>query len=367
MKKILHVAETIKGGVATVIRTIATPPEGEAANYDLVYLVPADQKKELHGIDAQQIRTFERTQRDVRSLLRFAWQMTRVIFKEKPDVVHLHSTFSGVIGRCVCLVLKPWRAPTIIYCPHAFSFLMESSPAKQKIYALIERLLQRVTDVIICVSQYELDKAAAFGIDRSRMTLIYNGIPYKADQPQATEPAAPIHLLFVGRLDYQKGVDVLLKAFAGAQRNDLKLTVVGSAVNEASVECPALDGVEYLPWVTPTEVNALYQSADALIVPSRWEGFAMVPLEGMAMGLPVIASDCTSLPELVTHGVTGYIFPTGDHQSLAKLLRDLNKPRLQALGAEGRKRVREQFSATLMIQQTYDLYSAQTYQVELSS
>ncbi|MGE8187989.1 glycosyltransferase [Pseudomonas sp. NPDC086278] len=360
MKKILHVAETIKGGVATVIRTISAPPEGEASNYEQVYLIPFDQKKELHGIDERQIRTFDRTRRDVRSLLRFAWKLARVIFKEKPHVVHLHSTFSGVIGRCVCLLIRPWRSPKIVYCPHAFSFLMESSPVKQKAYSLIERLLQNVTDVIICVSQYELDKAATFGLDRRRMTLIYNGIPYKNDEPK-TPDQAPIHLLFVGRLDYQKGFDVLLKAFAGVRRTDLKLTVVGSAVNEDVVDCPVMDSVEYVPWVTPAEVNALYQSADALIVPSRWEGFAMVPLEGMAMGLPVIASDCTSLPELVTHGVTGYIFPSGDHQALTHLLVNIEKPGLLDLGIQGRKKVRERFSAALMIRQTYDVYSAPSY------
>ncbi|CAH0315950.1 glycosyltransferase [Pseudomonas atacamensis] len=360
MKKILHVAETIKGGVATVIRTISASPEDDAANYQLVYLVPEDQARELHGIAPQQVRTFPRSGRNVPSLLRFAWRLSRVLLMEKPDVVHLHSTFSGVIGRVVCVLLRPWRKPKIVYCPHAFSFLMESSPTKQKVYAWIERVLQKVTDVIICVSQYELDKAARFGIERKRMKLIYNGIHHKDDAPKSAG-AEPIHLLFVGRLDYQKGFDVLLKAYAKVNRNDLKLTVVGSAVNEDSVECPPMDSVEYLPWVTPSEVQALYQKADALIVPSRWEGFAMVPLEGMAMGLPVIASNCTSLPELVTNEVSGYVFPSGDHQALADVLTIIQKPRLLDLGNEGRSIVRERFSAALMIRQTYDLYHAPTY------
>ncbi|WP_085630785.1 glycosyltransferase [Pseudomonas sp. R16(2017)] len=359
MKKILHVAETIKGGVATVIRTISASPDDETSNYELIYLVPKDQKQELHGIDGGQIRTFERSGRNALSMLRFAWRLMQVMLKEKPDVVHLHSTFSGVIGRCVCLLLRPWRSPKIVYCPHAFSFLMEGSPAKRKLYSLIERLLQNVTDKIICVSRYELDKAAAFGIDRKRMTLIYNGIPPKDEVPKAAG-AEPIRLLFVGRLDYQKGFDVLLKAFAEVRRTDLKLTVVGSAVNEDAVATPPMDGVEYLPWVTPAEVHALYRQADALIVPSRWEGFAMVPLEGMSMGVPVIASDCTSLPELVTHGVSGYIFPAGDHQALADRLMRIHKPGLTALGLESRRIVRERFSAELMIRQTYDVYCAPT-------
>jgi glycosyltransferase involved in cell wall biosynthesis len=237
---------------------------------------------------------------------------------------------------------------------------MESSPVKQKVYSLIERVLQKVTDVIICVSQYEMDKAASFGIDRHRMKLIYNGIHYKSDESK-TSDSTDIHLLFVGRLDYQKGFDLLLKAFAEVERTDLRLTVVGSAVNEDTVECPDIDAVEYLPWVTPAEVNELYKTADALIVPSRWEGFAMVPLEGMAMGVPVIASDCTSLPELVTDNITGYLFSTGDYQALASILLNIKKQKLLELGTESRKKVREQFSATLMIQQTNDVYSAQTY------
>jgi glycosyltransferase involved in cell wall biosynthesis len=343
-----------------VIRTISASPDDDAANYQLVYLVPEDQAKELHGIAPQQVRTFPRSGRNVPSLLRFAWRLSQVLLKEKPDIVHLHSTFSGVIGRCVCVLLRPWRKPKIVYCPHAFSFLMESSPTKQKVYAWIERVLQKVTDVIICVSQYELDKAARFGIERKRMKLIYNGIHHKDEAPKSAG-AEPIHLLFVGRLDYQKGFDVLLKAYAKVNRNDLKLTVVGSAVNEDSVECPPMDSVEYLPWVTPSEVQALYQKADALIVPSRWEGFAMVPLEGMAMGLPVIASNCTSLPELVTNEVSGYVFPSGDHQALADVLTIIQKPRLLDLGNEGRSIVRERFSAALMIRQTYDLYHAPTY------
>jgi glycosyltransferase involved in cell wall biosynthesis len=87
----------------------------------------------------------------------------------------------------------------------------------------------------------------------------------------------------------------------------------------------------------------------------------MVPLEGMAMGVPVIASDCTSLPELVTDNITGYLFSTGDYQALANILLNIKKQKLFELGTESRKKVRERFSATLMIQQTYDVYSAQSY------
>ncbi len=67
------------------------------------------------------------------------------------------------------------------------------------------------------------------------------------------------------------------------------------------------------------------------------------------------------IAELVTHEVSGYVFPTGDHQALADVLARIQKPRLLDLGSEGRNIVRERFSAALMIRQTYDVYCAPTY------
>jgi glycosyltransferase involved in cell wall biosynthesis len=354
--KILHAAETIKGGVATVISTISNPPNDNSDKYELLYLVPEDQKGELGNIDARTINTFHRSGRNLLSLFNFLAQLLKIILKEKPDVVHLHSTFAGVLGRMACLALKPWVKAKVIYCPHAFSFLMESSPLKQKLYSILERTLQHVTDEIICVSKYEINTAESFGINRKKMKLIYNGVHPKNIVP-TINPDTPIKLLFVGRLDFQKGFDVLIKAYQLANRNDISLTAVGSAVNESAQELPQIDSIQYLSWVPASQVHEIYKSADILVVPSRWEGFAMVPLEGMSMGLPVISSDCTSLPEVVSDNVTGYTFPSGDHLALAKIISSLEKAKIHQLGKNAQQLVNEKFNASKMIEQTFESYA----------
>jgi glycosyltransferase involved in cell wall biosynthesis len=92
-------------------------------------------------------------------------------------------------------------------------------------------------------------------------------------------------------------------------------------------------------------------------VPSRWEGFAMVPLEGMSMGLPVISSDCTSLPEDVSDNETGYTFPSGDHLALAKIISSLEKAKIHQLGKNAQQLVNEKFNACKMIEQTFESYA----------
>lgn len=355
MIKILHAAETIKGGVATVIRTISNRVDDGEFKYEFLYLVPEDQKNELGTIEGNGVNTFRRTGRNLSSLAGFFVRLVKLIIREKPNVVHLHSTFAGVLGRLACFVIKPWVDVRVVYCPHAFSFLMESSPLKQKIYAALERLLQRITDVIICVSKFEMDKAESFGIDRVRMRLIYNGVYPKASS-RDENLNSPIKLLFVGRLDYQKGIDVLVKAFHLANRNDMTLTVVGSSVHESSVDFPEVESIEYLSWLPADKVHEMYINSDVLVVPSRWEGFAMVPLEGMSMGLPVISSDCTSLPEVVADNVTGYTFPSGDHSALARVLSRLKKDEINRLGKYAKYLVSEKFNANIMIEQTLETY-----------
>ncbi|MGU5121571.1 hypothetical protein MAX20_29515, partial [Escherichia coli] len=83
----------------------------------------------------------------------------------------LHSTFSGVLGRLCLFILSPIVKPVVIYCPHAFSFMMTNQKLKKKIYVAIEKILQKNTDAIICVSKYELEESIKYGFDKSAQHL----------------------------------------------------------------------------------------------------------------------------------------------------------------------------------------------------
>lgn len=138
-------------------------------------------------------------------------------------------------------------------------------------------------------------------------------------------------LLYFGRLDwYQKGLDTLLEAVAAVVRRypDLRLRIAGRGrdaprVEEVARRLGIAPNVEVLGPVDEAKRDELFSSAAVLVMPSRFEGFGMVAAEAMAAGLPVVASDVDSLPEVVAAPAGGVLVPPGDVSSYAAVLERL--------------------------------------------
>lgn len=165
-----------------------------------------------------------------------------------------------------------------------------------------------------------------------------------------------INLLFVGRFDQQKGYDILIKAFRQCQKRNISLTIVGDSVNHQN-ERIEMDNVTYTGWLAAKDIEHYFRTADALVIPSRWEGFAMVPLEAMSYSLPVIASNATSLPEVVRDGETGFLFENGDADALANILSSLHNYDLVEMGVKGNALFIQNFTSQAMIEKTKKLYT----------
>jgi glycosyltransferase involved in cell wall biosynthesis len=170
-------------------------------------------------------------------------------------------------------------------------------------------------------------------------------------------------VLFVGRLVYYKGVDVLARAMADV---DADLVVIGAGplegkMREIAVAGGIADSVTFLPPVPDEELVAWYHAADVLCLPSveRSEAFGAVQVEAHACGTPVVSTDLpTGVPFVNEDGVTGLIVPPGDAGALAGALRRLiDDPDLRArLGAQARDRARTMFSLEAMTSGTMDVY-----------
>jgi glycosyltransferase involved in cell wall biosynthesis len=102
-----------------------------------------------------------------------------------------------------------------------------------------------------------------------------------------------------------------------------------------------------------------YQKCDALLFPSRFEGFGYVALEAMSCGKPVVATDSSSIPEVVENGVSGLLCPIDDIEAFVNACSQLeeNKELCVKTGEEGRKRAVEVFSEDEIVGQYIDLYS----------
>ena len=359
--KILHATEIDIGGTATVINLLMQSQVTDDKISLCKCVAPERITIALDNGLSQHITTFKHSGRNPKSLAYFAIALTKTIWKDTPDIVHLHSTFAGIIGRLVLIFLKPFRNPKIIYCPHGFSFLMEGSALKRKLFSRLEILLSHATNQIICVSNHEKKSATQAGVSNDKITVIYNGTPpfktsQKTEKTPYTASANSINYLFAGRLNRAKGFDILLSAISKIKADNIHFTVAGISADEVPAEA-RLPTITYLGWMNSKDLIPYFAHADALVLPSRWEGFPMVVLEAMSMSVPVIASNCTSLSEAVDHQVTGLLFNTANADELSYAISDTPIQSLRKMGSNGLTRFNEKFTSTLMTRSTTDLYS----------
>ena len=319
--KILHVAETAKGGVGSVITDLVT----SASENEHLVLVP---KSHADHILYNKKYTFIRSGRNISSFLRLAHAFIKVFNTKKPEIIHLHSTYAGLIVRFLSLFIPSIRKTKIIYTPHAFPFLMtKQSVLINKLSIYLERTLSKFTDMIVCNSIYERNMALNVGIDKDKLLTIYNGVEvqsnYLCKKKIDENDTSQIKTLFVGRFDYQKGYDILLEIVRKVEGN-FSFDVIGEGVNEY-VERLDKNNLNYHGWLSKKEIEEYYKNSTFLIMPSRWESFGLIAVEAQSFGLPVLANNICSLPEVISTGKTGLLANFDNIDEIVHLIESIDK------------------------------------------
>jgi glycosyltransferase involved in cell wall biosynthesis len=215
---------------------------------------------------------------------------------------------------------------------------------------------------VVCISAHEVRLAREAGIAGSKLLHIGNGIPREAPSVDAAAnrpmwPEGKCRVLFVGRFDRQKGVDVLVSALSALGETHFGYLVGDSVLGDgASLNLPG--NVRATGWLSGADLSAYYESADMLVAPSRWEGFGLIAAEGMRAGLPVIASRVGGLAEIVEHGVTGLLVDPDNCQVLIGAIQSLDAARLRAMGDAGRERFLQHFTLDRAHTQLTALYQS---------
>lgn len=354
--KILHVAETIRGGIATYLNELHPHYRAGYDRGNVHYIVPSDHRDDLDGFDDSEVTVFERAGRSVHGLLRMAMATLEQIRQMQPDVVHIHSTFAGLVIRPLLLFMR--RRPRVVYCPHGWAFSRETSQISHQTTKRVELVLAGITDRIVCISGDEQKQAAAAGIARDRLVLVYNGI--SADR--STRPADSIswtsrktRILFIGRLDRQKGYDLLVEA-ARRLADVVDVRIIGSSVigKQEDLELPS--NVTLLGWMNRPQIDAYLDAADLVVIPSRWEAFGLVAIEAMRAAKPIVAFRIGALPEIVEDGITGILADTVCVESLVDGIERALKLDLTATGQRGYDRFRRLYDVKKTDQALSHLY-----------
>lgn len=331
--RVMHVTEAPLAGVASVLEEIVPWQHSSPRVGRVVILAPS---AILAGITASDFALgFDFEVRSMRGVFRFAKTIAAAVEAEKPDIVHFHSTFAGLAGR----MALGWRRrrPRIVYCAHGWSFVRHASRSSDFIARQTERWLSILTDCIVCVSHGDLNAALAIGIAPKRCRVVLNGIaeaPLVEALAKPDWPKTDLRLLFIGRFDRQKGHDILVEAMRRV-RTPMKILSIGASSESVSaMNFPP--NMQVLGWTPRAAVQSLLAGADAVVMPSRWEGLPMVAIEAMRAGVAVIAAAVPGLIEVVEDGVTGRLFPPEDPAALARVLDSLESTACAAMGTQGR-------------------------------
>jgi len=334
--KIVHVVETWIGGVANYVRALMI--EQRNMGHEIVLLCdPRNLKLADIGVDGIMVVHY-RSSRNPVLVPAIAYRLKNMLADMNADVIHCHSTFPGLYVR-----LNRFGKEKILYTPHAWSFMKRDIPtAMRHAFAFVERALSNRCTRILCMSFDEVRAAKRHRIGLHNIDLVYTGIASDALSERSIEaaavsanPAATIHIGYFGRLDYQKGFDILLNAIP-LLREGLHVHVFGTAVR-GGVNVRADDPrVTYHGWVGPDETRRAMLEMDVIVVPSRWEGLALVPIEAMRAGKVLVVSSEGSLPEQVIHGYNGLMLRELSGACLAEQLNALSLEECRRMGANAR-------------------------------
>jgi glycosyltransferase involved in cell wall biosynthesis len=295
-----------------------------------IFLMPQEHAGIMEG--DPRVQGYALGKRGLGGVFRQIRALGTAITREGPDVVMFHSTFSLLALALTRLRRGRAKRPRLIYIAHGWAG-EQYSGAKQRLVRTVEGTLCGFADLVINVSHNDLETARRHGY-RGRHAVIENAVPDAVagarDDCFAAEPEA-LHLLFVGRFDRQKGLDILLEALARAQerRPELKLHVIGGAVRDGSGSALP-EGIDLIGWVPRDEVDGWYASADAVVLASRWEGLPLVIPEALRNGTPVVVSQRSGMEHLFDEGQEGFSYPL-TVEALADRLVTLDKARLRAM------------------------------------
>lgn len=306
-KKVLHVVESFGSGVFSFLVDLINRTDSDF-EITVAYGVREETEKNFQAyfsnrVKFVEVKNFTRNispQKDFKALK----EIKNIIKKEKPDIVHLHSSKAGVLGR----LAANGNRVKMFYNPHGFSFLkQDDSKTKRTIYWLIEKAMATFNKrcTIVGCSKGEYEEARKLN---KNSVHINNGIDVKKLEEEIAEfkekeiDLKKLKVCTVGRIGYQKNPDMFNKVAECFP--DVHFTWIGDGELRDKLTS---SNIEITGWKTRNEVLRILNEQDVFIFCSLWEGLPISLLEAMYLKKICIVSDCIGNRDVIKNGENGYI------------------------------------------------------------
>lgn len=293
------------------------------------------------------------------------------LLREKPDVVHTHSSKAGILGR--------WAAffagiPVIIHTFHGFGFHDFQNKIVRSFYVLIERITAKITHKLIVVSSDNISKGLKNSIGRKEQYMVIrSGIDISKYKDIATDkenkrkelniPSNSRIITTIGPFKPQKNLKDFINVASKIvkKQSDIIFIIIGDGEQRPALEL-LIQGLDIYDKVRLTgwrrDVNEILSITDIFVLTSLWEGLPRSILEAMSAGIPVVANAVDGVKEIVKDGETGYLtepFQTDKMSDIILKLLD-NEPLARRMGKRGQESISQEFDIGHMVRQQENLY-----------
>ena len=346
----------LKGGVSKVIYLLSKGLSTKGHKIDILISSSSKSSKNI------EIIKFERYFEGITPGLFF------FLIRNKYDVVHVHghNTFQPFI----CALAKAFKKFPLVFTPHYHPVGKHPILLRRAFDLIFGKFAFKMADKVITISPIEKQQLSKFKIPNSKIEFIPDPVDdtffKKIDDPNFKKKRnlKSKVILFVGRLDSNKGLDILIKSFKIVKQkfDGISLLVVGKDVNmlpklEKLVLDLQLDDVIFTGSLSQEDLLKAYACADVFVIPSSYEAFGLTLIEAMAQGVPVVATNVGGMPYVLKDGKCGKIVEYGDVEELSTAIIELlddEQKRLNYID-QGYKRVKD-FSLSNISEKLEDIY-----------
>lgn len=361
--KILHVVEAFGGGVFECLVALANHQAKNPWNkVSIAYSLRSETPESFRDrFDEAVVFIPVGMTREIspKKDLTAVFELAKLYRRLRPDVVHLHSSKAGVLGRAAGFLT---RQKGVLYTPHGFSFLMRNaSPKKIALYRAIERASTWLGGTVVGCSESEGLLAQSL---TPRATFVPNGIEIeKVSQHLSAgkHGVGPVVVAISGRIAEQRNPSVFCEVANRINHlhpGKFKFVWIGGGDQGLMPSgCP----VEVTGWLSREKALETLASADIYFHPSLWEGLPLAVLEAMALSLPVVTTDVVGNRDAVVHDQTGFLANSVEEMVAAVTALGENLLMRQQFGVNGLARATGEFSLEQMLAKYDRLYNDVCY------
>ncbi len=312
--KILHVIESTATGVLSMASALASE-QAERHEVEVAYSRRAETPVSVRDSFSSGVRLVQLQMSAPKDWMGALWRLRQRVDSNATDVVILHSSLAGFLGRLALLGLR--RPVAIVYIPHCISFMRRDVGAfKRWVFVALERIACVTPSTYVACSESEQARIRSW-LPGVKCWLVENAVHLDPDwrlQKQTASGAKPGRMVIsVGQLRAQKNPAMFAKIASAVSRThpDVKFRWIGDGDLELRQRLGDA-GVDVVGWLPKAEVLGELRGASVYVSTSQWEGMPVSLIEAIAAGLPLLVSNCDGNVDVVRHGESGFVFDNVD-------------------------------------------------------